>query len=287
MENHFKKLIANNELRHSYYFEGGKGLEFTLWLASHVLCCGDNCVNCDSIRSLQHPDLILISPETSMIKVDQIREIHERAAFKSFAGNGQVFIIDKADTLNLQAANALLKFLEDPKDNTYIFLIGNDEHKLITTIRSRVQVIKMPLNKNFMEEAIERGLDYKTLPLLEQLNYSVDDAILLAEHADKWFDAIKGTLSSTNPLIALQKVQEWPDLFTDKKAKTFCIQVIQNYARALVAEKRGQFHCWGTLPVYDYAKLLTISDAADELTRAFHSNGQFLLHVEAFIKKSL
>lgn len=286
MQNLFNKLIDKNELSHAYYFEGGKGLEFSLWLATRILCCGNGCLNCTSILNLESPDVIIVSPDTTSIKVDQIRNLHERAAYKSFSGKGQVFIIDKADSLNLQASNALLKFLEDPKPQTYILLVGNDHHKLIETIKSRVQTIPLPINQDFMKEAVKRGLNYKALPIIEDLDYSVDDAEALAEYADNWVESIKYVLSSDR-LTALQKVQEWTNLFANKEDKVICIKLIQSYVRALLHEKQGKFHNWGSLPVYDYTKLLKFSDSVDELSKAIQSNGQFLLHIESFIKKAL
>lgn len=281
-----EQLITSGKLSHAYYFEGGAGESTALWLATKLLCCGNGepCLTCSRIVHYNHPDVMVVRPNGLAIKVDQIREVHERAAFKSSDGKGQVFIITNADVMNLQAANAFLKFLEEPKDGVTIILTGSSRSSLIETIRSRVQVIELPERQGFMKEAVSKGLNFKALGIFEELSISVEQAAEVADVADKWVDTIKQTFGLSRNQ-ALQSVQAWKELFEDKTQRQLCIRLIQSYVKALFATKKGIYQNWGTLPIYSWEDLTNWGEAVDELTRAFYSNGQFNLHIESFIKK--
>jgi len=97
----------------------------------------DMCEACLKIESGSHPDLLLISPEDRQIKIDEIRLIDEALSFRPFEGRKKIVIIDDADTMNIAAANAFLKTLEEPPEDSVIILISSRSDRLPATIRSR------------------------------------------------------------------------------------------------------------------------------------------------------
>ncbi len=97
----------------------------------------DLCEACLKIESGSHPDLLLISPEDRQIKIDEIRLIDEALSFRPFEGRKKIVIIDDADTMNIAAANAFLKTLEEPPKDSVIILISSRSDRLPATIRSR------------------------------------------------------------------------------------------------------------------------------------------------------
>ncbi|MCX7121037.1 MAG: hypothetical protein NTZ67_04595 [Gammaproteobacteria bacterium] len=103
----------------------------------------NTCKSCKQFSANTHPDFLMISPEekSKIIKIDQIRELTEKISRTSHAGGYQVIIISPADSMPVQAANALLKTLEEPSGKVIIFLIDNQEHPLPATIYSRCQKI--------------------------------------------------------------------------------------------------------------------------------------------------
>ncbi len=282
----FEKLISTNNLSHAYFIEGGNE-KFSLWLASKILCVGhdDDCITCKRIYNHNHPDVIYIRPEGLAIKVDQIREIQEKAAYKSADGKGQVIIIQGADKMNIQASNAFLKFLEEPKPNVTILLLGQSKENLIETIKSRVQVVKLEDNDGFMKEAVSRGLMFKGLGLFEEIHVSVEQAEEYKDVADTWIESIRDVLESSK-LHALQKVQLWEKQFENKDQRNICLRLIQSYVKALFAEAKGTYHLWGNVPKYPWPELLKWGNAIDELSRSFYSNGHFTLQMESFINKT-
>jgi len=97
----------------------------------------DMCDSCLKIKAGSHPDLLLISPEDRQIKIDEIRLIDEALSFRPFEGRKKIVIIDDADTMNIAAANAFLKTLEEPPEDSVIILISSRSDRLPATIRSR------------------------------------------------------------------------------------------------------------------------------------------------------
>ena len=97
----------------------------------------DRCEACLKIEAGSHPDLKLISPEDRQIKIDEIRLVDEALSFRPFEGRKKVVIVDDADAMNIAAANAFLKTLEEPPEDSVIILISSRPDRLPATIRSR------------------------------------------------------------------------------------------------------------------------------------------------------
>jgi DNA polymerase-3 subunit delta' len=102
----------------------------------------DRCPSCRKIEAGTHSDVMTISVEedASQIKIAQVRHVLSILEFQPLEGRNKIFIIDPADMMNAEAANALLKGLEEPPENSYFFLITVNVHELLLTVRSRSQV---------------------------------------------------------------------------------------------------------------------------------------------------
>lgn len=150
-----QRLVANDRLSATLIFAGPNGIgkrQFALTLAKTVNCqqrrasiidsC-DECPACYRIDHQSHPDVRTLVPEgaANFIRVDPAREIAEEVRYRPFEGKRRFFIIDDADRMNEQAANALLKTLEEPPQTSTIILITSLPDALLPTIRSRAQVL--------------------------------------------------------------------------------------------------------------------------------------------------
>jgi len=110
-----------------------------------------------------HPDFLTFPPDGPMrqLGIPQMRLLKERAQFKPLHGERRVFLIDQADRANEQAANSLLKTLEEPPDHLILIMTADNVYDLLPTIRSRCVLLNFsPLTNDDMKDfARARALD--------------------------------------------------------------------------------------------------------------------------------
>ncbi|MCM8799251.1 MAG: DNA polymerase III subunit delta' [Candidatus Omnitrophica bacterium] len=164
-----KVSFSKGKEANSYLFWGQAGIGkklVAITIAKVVNClerkydfdCCDVCRNCIRIEKFIHPDVFCIFPEESgSIKIDQIRYIKERVYLKSYEAKKKFFIIDDAETLTIEAANAFLKILEEPSGDSLFILVSSKPNLLPSTVLSRCQKISFsPLAKDILEEFLRK-----------------------------------------------------------------------------------------------------------------------------------
>jgi len=162
-----KRSIENNKCAHAYLFVGpdGVGKRTTAIAFAKGLNCqssySDGCDLCDSCRKIEkgtHPDVELISPREGglTISIDQIRKLQRRVSYKPLEGNWKVYIIDDAASATEEAANCLLKTLEEPPPRVILILITENIYRLLSTVRSRCQLILFrQIPRNLIEKILK------------------------------------------------------------------------------------------------------------------------------------
>lgn len=122
---------------------------------SWTIDCCDECTSCVKIDAGTHPDFVRVTPEKGEIRVAEIRAVEEALSFRPYEGKYKVVIIDDADTMNQSAANAFLKTLEEPPDESLLILVASHANRLPETIRSRCSRINFtPLSPGACERVI-------------------------------------------------------------------------------------------------------------------------------------
>jgi DNA polymerase-3 subunit delta' len=124
--------------------QGGGGDALALIAAQVALCreadapCG-HCQQCQQVAERRHPDLWQVSPdgESKQIRVDQVRELSDTLALTGYSSSARVAILSPAEALNANAANALLKTLEEPRPGVLIVLVASPVSRLPATVVSR------------------------------------------------------------------------------------------------------------------------------------------------------
>jgi DNA polymerase-3 subunit delta' len=146
-----KRSLATGKLSHAYLFYGidGSGMKETaIALVEALFCngtdgCGE-CPSCRKIARLSHPDLHLVEPDGAFIKIDQIRELQKGLSYRPFEAPKKACIIENAEKMNLSAANAFLKTLEEPPGEALLILTTTHVDAVLPTILSRCQQLRFP-----------------------------------------------------------------------------------------------------------------------------------------------
>ena len=189
--------IANDRISHAYLITGARGLGKSLLarrLAQAMNCTGSpqpcgKCRHCDKIERGQHPDLVEIAPDGASIKIEQVRDMQSGLTLRPNEARYSIAIIMGADKMTANAADALLKTLEEPPGTARLILVADVAEAIPPTISSRCQVLPLrPVPIAQIEAALQ-----------DEYHVPADQAALLAR------------LSGGRPGWAFRAVTE-PDL---------------------------------------------------------------------------
>ncbi|KGX85459.1 DNA polymerase III subunit delta' [Pontibacillus litoralis] len=245
--------IQKDRVAHAYLFQGSKGtgkLSVSLLFAKSFLCTNRNgvepcqeCKNCIRIESGNHPDVHLIQPEGQSIKKEQILHLQKEFTYTGLESNQKVYIIENAEKMTTNAANRLLKFLEEPSKETVAMLLTENGQSLLDTIRSRCQILAFqPLNpENMRQRLIEENMTETTARLMSALTNNLEEAITLSQ--DEWFaNARKLVIQlievlQNKPSEALLFINnQWMDHFKDRDALQQGLNLLMIWFKDIVYE---------------------------------------------------
>jgi len=151
--------LRSGRISHAYLFVGPEGVgrrSAALAFAQTLLCttggddaCG-TCVACRKVAAGAHPDLRLIAPggrtesgaERRAVGIEQIRDLKHEASYPPYEARWKVFIVEDAEAMRAEAANSLLKVLEEPPSQSVIILISESASALLPTLVSRSQIVR-------------------------------------------------------------------------------------------------------------------------------------------------
>ncbi|MBI4733784.1 MAG: DNA polymerase III subunit delta' [Rubrobacteridae bacterium] len=136
------------EFNHAWLFVGPRGVGkwTTAKILASALNCEDKgcgrCISCSKIIRELHPDVILVEPEGNFVLKEQVDDILRAVARKNYEGRVKVIIIDDADKMTTEAANSLLKTLEEPPLNVVFILISSNPDSVLPTVLSRCRIVQ-------------------------------------------------------------------------------------------------------------------------------------------------
>ncbi|MFL6622951.1 MAG: DNA polymerase III subunit delta' [Sulfurifustis sp.] len=240
------------QLPHALLFHGPIGLgkrAFAWRFAQYLLCssptaeggaCG-NCVSCRRFAVGTHPDLLSVTTlgDSTTITVDQVRMIRDFVALKPHTAARKLVILEPAEAMNVNAANALLKVLEEPPAASALFLITPAAARLPATIRSRC--IALPFRAPEAQPAIDwlraQGVD-EPGPLLEAAGGAPLRALALSRSGE-----VKERAQVMKDIQALRNGTESP-LLCAGRWKSYgamrCLEWFQQYLAARIATESDQ-----------------------------------------------
>ena len=191
----FVHILEQGQLNHAFLFSGYFGsYEMAKFIAKSLFCTDkvgvlpcEKCRNCKLIEQEEFPDVTIIRPINQFIKTERIRELVGQFAQSGIENPRQVFIIEQADKMHVNAANSLLKVIEEPQSEIYIFFLTSDEEMMLPTIRSRTQIFQFKKQEALISLQLEKlGLVKKQAKLLAQYSQSQSEAEKLASQASFW-----------------------------------------------------------------------------------------------------
>jgi DNA polymerase-3 subunit delta' len=226
-------VMRQGRLPHALLLTGLPGMgkaAFAGYLARMLLCenpsgqqepCGQ-CPGCVQLQAGSHPDFfqVGIEEDATAIRIDQVRQLSERLALSSHRGGYKVAILDPAEAMNINAANSLLKTLEEPADKTVLVLVSAVPERLPATIRSRCQHVRIAVsNRNVASRWLAERVPREAVDMYLQLaNGAPLAARRLAEEGvvelrRTCFQSLAGILDgSREPLLVAQAWSRSEDL---------------------------------------------------------------------------
>ena len=248
--------VKKNKESHAYLIESNgyhKSLDLALAFSKYLLCpkgysnsslCKD-CHQCENIDKNEFLELKIIDPDGQWIKKSQLQELQDMFSKKSILGNKKVYIINKAEKMNISTANSLLKFLEEPEEGIIAILIVENINQLLGTIVSRCQVLSLKKVNNL-----------NNLSMLEKIaNYLYDNNNKIKEYVsddesrkkiEQIIEFIKYyETKETLTLLYINKL--WNDYFDDRDELFDAFSIILLFYKDILKLKLNR-----NVEIFDY-----------------------------------
>ena len=221
--NEFKKIISTNMLSHAYLIDNASSKirqQMAIWLAQSQFCENlqdgapdQTCQKCQTIALGDNPDVLEIQTEKQSIGVDDIKFFKKEANMAATQGKRRILIIDEAEKMTVQAANNLLKTIEEPEGNLMIILLADSAKQLLPTIQSRVQIFHLSNQSNDDEIASLVAVGFKSDQAERALK--VTDIKYLESITGDKYQALSTALTSWLKEVNKQKINSFVDIQTD------------------------------------------------------------------------
>ena len=244
-----KNAVAGDLLSHAYLFSGPRGSGKTSvarLLAKAINCSsaglevnkGEPCNTCASCEEINHGraiDLVEIDAASNR-GIDEMRELREGIAFAPVKLKYKVFIIDEAHQLTKEAANALLKTLEEPPSHAVFILATTEAHKMISTIASRCQ--RFDFRKLTVPEITEK---LKEIAKAENANINKEALQLIALNAG---GAVRDALGLLDKVLTFHSILDTKEDIGTDTIKTLLglvdLNVVGEFVQLLADRKTGE-----------------------------------------------
>jgi DNA polymerase-3 subunit delta' len=247
-----RRGLVNGRIAHAYLFSGPDGIGKRLMamaLARAIVCleqrgCG-HCQACRKIDHQNHPDLHILEPDGSSIKIEQVRALQRDLSLKPLEASRKICMIEQAETMTVGAANALLKTLEEPRGDTLLILLTAQPNRLLETIRSRCQPLPFTRHPNSRIQAeLEKqlGIDATESHVLAALSEGSfkkafgKDRELYLEQRRELLKTLTG-LSSGSILPILDFAEQ---LAADKTVLIDILEIFQAFFRDVLMTLEGR-----------------------------------------------
>ena len=274
----FSYALTHDQLAHAYLITGEAGTplkETALYLAKSIICDNPNplaceeCITCQRIERGEYPDFVFLNGEEDSIKKEEVRDTVNLFQTTPLERKGvMIYVIHLVENMTPEAVNSLLKFLEEPNTSTYAILTTQNEDRVLPTIVSRCEKLRLILTPRgeVLEEALSLGVAKEDAEILS--HFHNDGSLIQAAAADENYqklkitlvDAVEALTRSTNFARYIFE-KDVTALLTSKPAARFFFDMLTLFFRDIVAKKAGN-----PIALTSYDKI--IAEAAKKLPHA-------------------
>ncbi len=214
-----KRTLVRERVAHAYLLTGPPQIgkrSLALNFAQSLNCLSDEekpcgqCLACRKIAHGSHPDVQIIEGEGGTLKIDQMRTLRHEAALSPLEGRWKVYIIRQMEQATAEAANCLLKTLEEPPSNVILMLTASEAEVLLTTIVSRCQVLNLrPLATETVQRSLQErwGVEVERAQLLARLSGGRLGWAVTASQNDAILDQRERHLNEMMELLSQGRVE--------------------------------------------------------------------------------
>jgi len=246
------KSLQRNRVPHSLLFIGPEGVgkkEMALVVAKALNCLQktenscEECTSCVAINKKNFPDVMEVSPQKDVIKIEQMRLLKSTTYLKPMVGKKRVFIISNAEKMREEASNSLLKILEEPPSFSHIFLLTDNPYLILPTIKSRCQVLTFaPVFKEDIEKVLlEKGYDAEKARVISlvvhgNLRYALSlDWDDLQEKRQKAWQVFHALIKKENASVFLKEFSS--SRFLERQDLEQIFEILSSFCRDIVLFK--------------------------------------------------
>ena len=253
----FAQALAERRLHHAWLLYGVHGIGKRMLaeqLAARYLCEGEAsqqqacgaCHGCRMLAASSHPDFTFIGREEKKrdITIAQVRDLQSFLAMSGRESEKRVAILDGADSMNLQAANALLKGLEEPPAGSLLLIVCHNMIRIPATIRSRCMLEHCsPLADEFMQQILQRlPVAEDAMPMLYEMAQGCPGRVMALQ--DKAVaDACMGWHALTQNVVKadVADVQAWMQQYVTLVPHDLIVGVVYAHVARLIQSATVSF----------------------------------------------
>ena len=252
----FVSALKTGRVSHAYLLSGEAGIplkEIAIFLAKTILCdephplACESCRTCTRIGQGEYADFLLMDGEKESIKKEAVGDVVASFSRTALERKGiMVYVIHETENMTVEAINSLLKFLEEPSSKTYAILTTRNEAKVLPTILSRCETIRLKLapRQEVIAEAKELGVEDADA---EILSYFYNDGSIVKEKAKdddyliakSCFEAMLDQFPDNEDAARYTMQKEVIPALDSKPAARFFVDLLSLAFVDMVALKRG------------------------------------------------